>query len=289
MRQNELMPRASTRRTRAPAWCVGVDLGGTWIRTVAVDSPGPRRQAKLPSPGLDGLGDSLRRLWRRWAIRRGDVRSLVVASRGVWTDAERRRLARRLRDLARHVTVIADVEAAYLGALGDRAGILLLAGTGSMALGGNGRGRWARAGGWGPLLGDEGSAFWIGREWLRATMPTTGFARARRFLRSADPVARIASLAPAVLRAARRQPGDARQIIARSQEALASLIVQVARELRLGAPVPVSWSGGLLADSRFRAGVWRAARRRGVVLSPARPQRSAVVAAVLLAERVAPR
>jgi N-acetylglucosamine kinase-like BadF-type ATPase len=255
---------------------------------MAVDSCGRRRQAKLPSPGLDGLRDALTRLWRRWALRRGDVLSLVVASRGVWTDVERRRLARRLRDLARHVTVIADVEAAYLGALGDGGGILLLAGTGSMALGSNGRGRWARAGGWGPLLGDEGSAFWIGREWLRATMRTTGFARARRMLRAADPVARISSLAPTVLRDARRGSGGARRIITRSQEALAGLIVEISRELRLDEPV-VSWSGGLLADPHFRAGVWRAARRRGLVLSPARPRRRAVAAAALLAERVARR
>jgi len=256
---------------------------------VGVDSRGRRRQAKQPSPGLDGLRDFLNRLWRRWALRRGDVLSLAVASRGVWTSVERRRLGRPLGHLARHVTVIADVEAAYLGALGDRAGVLLLAGTGSMALGGNGRGRWARAGGWGPLLGDEGSAFWIGREWLRATMGTTGFAQARRMLRSRDPVARIASLAPVVLRGARRGSGDARQIIARSQNALADLIVEIVRALRLDAPVLVSWSGGLLADPRFRAGVWRAARRRGVVLSPARPRRSAGAAAALLAERLAQR
>ena len=279
----------STGDTHSPAWCVGVDLGGTWIRAVAIDSRGRRRLAKLPSPGVAGLHDVLSGLWGRWGLRRGDVRALVVASRGVWTDAERRHLAGRLRDLARHVTVIADVEAAYLGALGDRAGVLLLAGTGSMALGGNGRGRRARAGGWGPLLGDEGSAFWIGREWLRATMGTTGFARARRMLRAEDPVARIASLAPAVLRDARRRPGGARQIITRSQEALASLVVEISRELRLGTTVPVSWSGGLLADPHFRAGVWRAARRRGVVVTPARPRRSAVAAAALLAERLARR
>ena len=279
----------STGDPRSPASCVGVDLGGTWVRVATVDARGRRRQSKLSSPGLDGLRDLLTRLWRRWALRRGDIRELVVASRGVWTDAERRRLARRLRDLARHVTVIADVEAAYLGALGDRAGVLLLAGTGSMALGGNSRGRRVRAGGWGPLLGDEGSAFWIGREWLRATMGTTGFARARRMLRAADPVARIASLAPAVLRDARRRPGGARQIITRSQEALASLIVDISRELRLGRPVLVSWSGGLLADPHFRAGVWRAARRRGVVVHPTRPRRSAVAAAALLAERLARR
>ena len=288
------MPRTSANRSRIrdvtrPGWRIGVDLGGTWIRMTAVDPRGRRREVKQPSPGLDGLRNFLNRLWRRWALRRDDVQSLVVASRGVWTGAERRRHGRRLRALARQVAVIPDVEAAYLGALGDRAGVLLLAGTGSMALGKNGRGRWARAGGWGPLLGDEGSAFWIGREWLRATMGTTGFARARRILRSTDPVARIASLAPGVIRDARRGTGAARRIVARSQDGLADLLVEIARELHLGAPVVASWSGGLLADPRFRAGVWRAARRRGFPVNPSPPRASAVTATALLAERLARR
>ena len=288
------MPRTSAVRSRARdasplGWRIGVDLGGTWVRVMAVDPRGRARQVRRPSPGLGGLPDFLSRLWRRWALRRDDVQSLVVASRGVWTDAERRRHARRLRALARQVAVIPDVEAAYLGALGDHAGVLVLAGTGSMALGRDGRGRYARAGGWGPLLGDEGSAFWIGREWLRATMGTTGFARARRILRSADPVARIASLAPGVLRSARRGTGDARRIVARSQDALADLLVEVSRELRLEAPILVSWSGGLLADPRFRTGIWRAARRRGVRVDPSTPRRSPLKATALLADRLARR
>src|SRR6266536_3773033 len=184
-------------------WRIGVDLGGTWVRVVALDPDDRRRQFTGPSPGLPGLPAMLRALWRRWRLTRGRVQALVVASRGVWTGAERARHARRIRRLARRVRVISDVEAAYFAALDGRAGILLLAGTGSMALGRDPAGRSARSGGLGPLLGDEGSAFWIGREWLRATMRPQTFLETRRILSSPDPVARIAALAPGVLRRAR--------------------------------------------------------------------------------------
>src|SRR3989304_4407417 len=46
-------------------------------------------------------------------------------------------------------------------------GPLVPAGTGSIVIGRDARGRWARAGGLGPLLGDEGSAFWLGRGGVR--------------------------------------------------------------------------------------------------------------------------
>jgi glucosamine kinase len=269
---------------RPRQWRIGVDLGGTWVRVVARDAHGRRRSIRQPSPGLAELPGFLVELRRRWGLGRAGAESLVVAARGVWTDPERQRQGRRLRGLARHVTVMSDAEAAHLGALGGDAGILLLAGTGSMALGRNARRRWARAGGWGPLLGDEGSAFWIGREWLRTTMGTTGFARVRRILASPDPVARIAGLAPGVLRRARGGSRPARRIVARCQESLADLLVRIARELRLGSSVPVSWAGGLLSDPRFRAGVWRAARRAGLDVTPVHPRASAVAAAGRMAE-----
>ena len=129
---------------------------------------GPDR-SRPRSPGLAGLSRVPRPALARWALARADVDVLVVASRGVWTRAERSRQARRLRGLARRVRVISDARPPIAAPSAMRPGILLLAGTGSMALGRDRRGRWARAGGLGPLLGDEGSAFWIGREWLRTS------------------------------------------------------------------------------------------------------------------------
>ncbi|MBP2449180.1 N-acetylglucosamine kinase [Rhizobium leguminosarum] len=62
--------------------------------------------------------------------------------------------------------VLNDVDAAHLGAFGGNPGILILSGTGSMAWARNENGRSARTGGWGDLIGDEGSSHWIGRRAL---------------------------------------------------------------------------------------------------------------------------
>lgn len=59
-----------------------------------------------------------------------------------------------------------DVDMACNGAFAGEEGVLLLSGTGSMAWATDGKGTTCRVGGWGSLLGDEGSAFWIGRKAL---------------------------------------------------------------------------------------------------------------------------
>jgi N-acetylglucosamine kinase-like BadF-type ATPase len=281
---------AGTMRARRErqGWRIGVDLGGTWLRVVAIDTRGRRRHVRQRSPGLDGLAAALDEVWRGWGLVRERPDVLVVASRGVWTRAERRRQARPLRVLARTVHILSDAEAAYFGALGERSGVLLLAGTGSMALGRDRRGRWARSGGLGPLLGDEGSAFWIGREWLKANAHGRSFRRLRRILASPDPVARIAALAPDVLRRARGGSPLARHVVAAAQTALADLVIDTARALRLRRPVAASWAGGLLDDARFRAGVWRAIRRRGYLIHEQHPRESATAAVARIAGSYGP-
>ena len=67
------------------------------------------------------------------------------------------------------VRVTSDSYVARLGAFGDAPGIVVIAGTGSSALGYDGQ-RWERAGGHGFLLGDEGGAYWIGRAAVRAAL-----------------------------------------------------------------------------------------------------------------------
>lgn len=62
------------------------------------------------------------------------------------------------------VLVIGDHLVAHHAAFGGRPGVLVIAGTGSIAFGVNEQGHRSRAGGWGPIASDQGSAFWIGRE-----------------------------------------------------------------------------------------------------------------------------
>ncbi len=256
-----------------PKLAIGVDLGGTWLRLVALSGQG-RVVARTRVAAPRDLAGALRAEWRARGWTKARVASLVVAARGVWSPAERAAVASGLRGLARRVSAISDVEAAHLGALGGGPGLLLLAGTGSIALGRTSDGAWVRAGGLGPLLGDEGSAFWIGRAWLRAEAEGAGLVRARALARAPDAVARIAALAKGVVARARRGRRE-RAIVVEAQEQLAALALDVVSRLDV-APCEASWAGSLLGDAWFRAGV---ARRLGGAVRWRPPARDAALAA----------
>jgi N-acetylglucosamine kinase-like BadF-type ATPase len=68
------------------------------------------------------------------------------------------------------IFVETDAFISYIGAIGLEPGILLIAGTGSIAIGRRVDGSMVRVGGWGPIFGDEGSGFWIGREAIQAAL-----------------------------------------------------------------------------------------------------------------------
>jgi N-acetylglucosamine kinase-like BadF-type ATPase len=66
--------------------------------------------------------------------------------------------------------VVNDGLIALQAGVGDRPGVVVIAGTGSIVYGYNSRFQAARAGGWGHIIGDEGSRYWIGREALSAVV-----------------------------------------------------------------------------------------------------------------------
>jgi N-acetylglucosamine kinase-like BadF-type ATPase len=66
--------------------------------------------------------------------------------------------------------VVNDALVALVAGVGDDPGVVIIAGTGSIAYGRNADGRAARAGGWGYVLGDEGSGYWMGRLALRSVV-----------------------------------------------------------------------------------------------------------------------
>ena len=264
---------------------VGADVGGTRLRLIAAEDGRVIRRLSTSAPKVADLAKFLQGIWKAQGWARRDVAALVVASRGIWTPRERRALAGGLTRLAARVEVLPDAQAALLGALGARPGLLILAGTGSIVIGRDPRGRWARAGGLGPLLGDEGSAFWIGRAWLRATTGGEDFLPVRRLVTRPDAVARIAALAPSVLRRARRRDRRAHEIVREAQAHLARLALDVARQLHLPQPVSVSWAGGVLDDPAFRDGVKRSVARSGLRARWIAPAAEPVAAAAALAQR----
>jgi N-acetylglucosamine kinase-like BadF-type ATPase len=237
-------------------------VGASWVRLVA--RRGDRRigALRIPATAVRDLAKFFSAALRRRGWR--EVAALVVGSRGIWTGDERRALARRFSRIAGRIEVLSDAQIAHLGALGGRDGLLILAGTGSIVVGCADHGRWARAGGFGPLLGDEGSGFWIGRAWLRATTQGEDFLPARRLIEAANPIQRIAELTPKVFARARRGDPRARAIVAEAQRHLADQACDVVRRLRMRQPVTVSWAGSVMSDPRYRAGIARALARAGV-------------------------
>jgi glucosamine kinase len=68
------------------------------------------------------------------------------------------------------VIVETDAFITFMGAIGPKPGVLLIAGTGSIAIARRSDGTMIRAGGWGPTFSDEGGGFWIGREAIRQAL-----------------------------------------------------------------------------------------------------------------------
>ncbi len=174
-------------------------------------------------------------------------------------------LARRLG--AAHVVIASDAVTSYLGALGLRPGVVVAAGTGTVALAADGHGAVAFVDGWGHLLGDAGSGFAIGRAGLASALRAVdgrGGSDALRARAEAafgrldelpaavygceEPVRRVAAFAHAVADAAHAGDEAARAIWAAAAGELATTVATAAeRTFGAGAPADVSWSGGLFA------------------------------------------
>jgi N-acetylglucosamine kinase-like BadF-type ATPase len=110
---------------------------------------------------------------------------------------------------------------------------------------------------------------------------------ARRLVQAPDAVARIAALAPGVLRRARGGDRRARAIVRDGARHLAALVVDVTRQLRLTSPVRVSWAGRVMSDARYRAAVGRALSRAGLRARWVAPRDEPVMAAARRAARLA--
>ena len=163
---------------------------------------------------------------------------------------------------------------ALAGATGGEPGIIVIAGTGSIAFGRNAGGRTARAGGWGYLFGDEGGAFDLVRQALRAALrheegwgPPTALrallleaANApdanglmHRFYTSDFPRDRVAGLARLLEAAARAGDAVALGILDRAGRQLAALAAAVRGGLfTAGQTATVSFAGGVFENSYVR-------------------------------------
>ena len=175
---------------------------------------------------------------------------------------------------------MSDLELAHAAAFGGRSGIIVMAGTGSVAYGRDEKSRARRAGGLGPLLGDEGSGFWVGRQALKsaALAKKLPHGLALRIAHSKNPIRQTAKLASAVFLWARRDPA-ARAIRNQAAQELAALAAQLGRGLSFSGAIPLSWHGGLFKDKAFLKEFLRAAKRETTRLRPQPPLMAPAAAA----------
>jgi N-acetylmuramic acid 6-phosphate etherase len=243
---------------------LAVDLGKTSCRAVVHGNP-EGAVAVEGAPGLAAPGGV--RAAERAILAAADalgldgVDEVVVGAAGALAAPDAARelgeaLARSLP--AARVAVTSDAVLAHAGALGGEPGVVLIAGTGVVALAIDADGGLRVADGWGPWLGDEGGGAWIGASGLRAALrahdgrgPSTALLAAARE-RFGDP-----SGWPAFAHDARALASFAPDVAGARGDAAAMAIMSVAAEMlataaRAAGDGPVAFVGGLSGVDELR-------------------------------------
>jgi N-acetylglucosamine kinase-like BadF-type ATPase len=271
---------------------IGVDGGGTRTRATVADHSGKTLgtgEAGTSNPLVHGvqaaqheLDLAIARAFENAKQPRTIVAALCMGLGGAGRAREQQELVAWAREtIAERVEVVNDGQIVLAAGTPENWGVAVIAGTGSLAWGRNRAGETARAGGWGYIMGDEGSAFDLARRALRAA---TQFADGRgdetklldailefwklsepqdligRVYRSGLTHTDIAQLAPIVVACAERGDGVAMRLVADAAEALARGVATVSRALEMShAPFPLALTGGLVLGAEFfREQLWRA-------------------------------
>lgn len=259
---------------------VGVDGGGSKTLVMLADASGSEIVTVEAGASAVRPGEAERSAMTIAAVVRDALAAagmshvlpkvLCVGVAGVGREAERQALWQALMsaDLAEEVVVHADATIALDDAFGDGAGILLIAGTGSIAYGRGPTGVLSRCGGWGPVFGDEGGGSWLGRRALSIvtaahdgrepeTLLTGAIITAAQVDQVEDLIlwaatatpAMFAGLAPAIANSAEAGDLRANALLSIGAEELALHVRTLSRRL-FGdeqAAAPVAFAGGLLS------------------------------------------
>jgi len=258
-----------------PTVFLGIDVGGSHTTVVVgdgdaqvlarADGPGAAMRPGGAETSAAVIADTARRAAAAAGVPLPADAAMVGAA-GAGREQEQRELSAALvaAQVARRVRVAGDSEVNLAAAFGDGPGILINAGTGSIAFARSPDGRLHRAGGYGWQLGDEGGGYWLGRRALAAAARSTDEPEESstllerllvalglrhlddliRWTATANP-AQVASLAPHVLNAAREGEAVAQRAVADAAAELARLIGVLARHFP-AEPIAVATVGGLL-------------------------------------------
>jgi glucosamine kinase len=267
---------------------LGIDGGGTKTTCVVGDdanllataTAGPSNIVRVgEAQARESLQQSVRQACAAAGITPAQVARTCVGGSGA-ARPELAAIVRRIlaEILPTPIDVVGDIQTSLEAAFGAGPGVIVIAGTGSIAYGRDRHGHTARAGGWGFAIGDEGSAHWIGRtavaSALRAADPRDSTSKSNAAppasslaaalckswgVTSLDDLARaansipppdFAALFPAV---AASQDALARQVLSRAAAELAHVVAAVSHRLFAkedAAPVPVAMTGGVFRHSQ---------------------------------------
>ena len=262
----------------------GADGGGTKTRVILSDGDGNQLadvtgagSAMVPGRAdhsSEVIGALIRQALTEAGLDEQKLKVLIAGVAGVGREPEARALTVALEDLeiADRVVVQGDGEIALTDAFGSGPGIMLIAGTGSIAYGRSPSRVLARCGGWGPAFGDEGSGAWIGRKALAIVASAADGREPATALTGAVLTAaqvneppqlipwgiaakpnELAALAPVVFNAASSGDMRASALVGLAVEELVLHIRALALKL-FGddrASIPVAFSGGLLHKGSF--------------------------------------
>jgi N-acetylglucosamine kinase-like BadF-type ATPase len=218
---------------------------------------------------LESVGEAIQKAWDAAGLQPRLLAAIGLGLTGVTGDSLEARKAAALagRLVQSHQVIVqSDVYASLLSAHAGGEGIVVVSGTGSVAMGINQSGQVMRTGGWGWVMGDEGSACWIGRRGLSAALraydqvdPVTQLEQfflehfkvqaihdIKRIYMASDFGARgFGSLAPVVAQAAKDGDGIAKQIIANAAHELALITLAITKKLSFEKiPVGIATIGG---------------------------------------------
>jgi len=271
---------------------LGADGGGTKTHIVLIDE-----RKNLVCEGFSGASNPLRvgletavgniiqainATCDKAQISRGDIVSSVLGLAGVRREDLKRRVRERFTNLTgiRRTQVTTDAEIALYGTTLGKAGVVIIAGTGSICYGKDADGTVATAGGWGPIAGDEGGGAGIARRALQAIAkasdgrgkPTMLSEAGMDYFRSASPQdlliaiyspqidnARIAGFARYVVETAQAGDQIAKEILTEAGFELGLAAFAVVKKLKLEKrKVPIGQvgsifkAGNLLTDSLLK-------------------------------------
>jgi N-acetylglucosamine kinase-like BadF-type ATPase len=309
----------------AAEFYVGIDAGGTGTRAVLVTAEGQLVASGQSGPTKELIGAAGRRRIERavaavlkplvpsigqssCVVQAGVTGITVPGKREAFTNSVRTSLPQA------QIHVTHDAAIAAVGALAGAEGVAVVAGSGSIALARSADGREGRAGGYGYLLGDEGSAFWLGKGALASVMravdgrgPTTCLSQSLCDQAGvADPSAlpgwlyagghlieRLSALAPLVARAGQDGDAVALELLRQAGCKLAELGAAAARQLWPTTPpahLPVAtcgrvWSAGAPLREPFVAALASRLPQAHATMPPLGPLGGAVLLAMQADQR----